>query len=604
MNRKITLSTLALALGAMTAQAQISQGGLPLSLQNGQTVLTQTITAANPDWNAYLTKEKSITENNFNAPYLAALMTPTNIGFPNSGSFTTLEDGTIVWRTQLNIEGAPAIGLYYDLFQLPKGVSLYLSNGNQQQILGAFTAQNNDASKQFSTDAIQGGVVNIEMNIDPSTNLNDIQFHINQAAVYHRAIEHLNFFATENVQTIDAYDNALLGASSVCGINSICDQGSNYEISRRATAQYLYVNSNNSGVGLCSGTMVNNTTNTTANCKPYFLTAAHCDGANSTSNTHFSQLLVRFNFEHRSCNPSAVVRPTSNTMNGANFVARASYSASQPANSIKGDFLLLELRSAIPASWNVKYAGWNKNANIATSVAAPQKFIGFHHPAGDSKKLSTSQSIMNGSVGAQGSHWLQMVSEGYVAGGSSGSALFDGEGRVIGIASIAGATNAVPNSCKLNAHGDTVQALNRVYYSKLSYGWNYTVDGNAATSQLQPWLDPSNSATTINPVNSDCSAISTTSITNVDANLDRSIAIYPNPSQDGMVKVQMNFVEPTDLYVQVIDVTGAVKKSVNIATVTNSNVEINLSTLPSGMYMIKFNTSSNAQTTKKLMITK
>src|SRR5690606_2486304 len=140
-------------------------------------------------------------------------------------------------------------------------------------------------------------------------------------------------------------------------------------------------------------------------------------------------------------------------------------------------------------------AGWNRQPNIATTVLAPQKFIGFHHPYGDNKKLSTSQSIESLSwpsdlPDANGTRWFQQTTEGYAGPGSSGSGLFDGNGRLIGIASTASISEDVPINCFFNADMDTGYAMDVIWYDKLSHGWNYSTNGPADNRKIQPWLDP------------------------------------------------------------------------------------------------------------------
>ena len=117
---------------------------------------------------------------------------------------------------------------------------------------------------------------------------------------------------------------------------------------------------------------------------------------------------------------------TNFTMNGATLRARNSGS----------DFMLLELNNSIPDDWDVTYAGWDK------SDTNPSFVVGIHHPQGDIMKIcrddsgviKVPHSINGGSVAqtweitTAGGGWEIGVTE----GGSSGSSLFDNNGRVIG----------------------------------------------------------------------------------------------------------------------------------------------------------------------------
>lgn len=601
--KRIALCIALLAFTGWQTSAQIGTGGLPLSMQTQRiTANVPVATAALPDWNNGLKQWESQPGDK---PYLVALTTPVEGGFPNSGTTYTTENGTRIWRTKIHVPGAAALGLYYDNFHLPEGVKLYLTNANGKQILGGYTAANsNGSSAKFATEAVQGDVVTLELNIEPSVALAGIQLHIDRAAVYFRGIEYLRNFVDGNVQFIDAYDDALTGRSSVCMINAICPEGNNYVNQRNAAFQWLIPVGQ--GVGACSATMINSAGNTGSTCKQYFLLASHCDGNNSMTNAAFDQVLLRYNFQHATCNPAAGTIPgTTKTLTGANFVARSVVNISDP-QSIKGDFLLMEARSAIPESWNVNLAGWNNASNIATSQTAPKKFIGFHHPGGDAKKVSSSSNIQSYSLGANNSHWVTQFSAGLAAEGSSGSALFDGDGRIIGVASTAAVGQGVSASCSLDALGNNItgSTSNIVLYSKLSYDWDYNVDGTADNRKLKPWLDPANTgATTINTVKSTCAPLSGgTAITNHNR-LDEGIAVFPNPSNTGRITLKLNLVEPADIRIDLFDISGKKINSYSLGKANTGSFALDLSSYTNGMYLLQLTDGYNTAS-RKIMLAK
>src|SRR5690606_35131256 len=121
--------------------AQLSNGGLPSSIQTQSDIAYFPVHAyALPDWEKALEKDREQEEMGISRPYLIGLFVPTDISFPLAGSFTPVEGGKTIWKTQVYIADAPAIGFYFNQFHLPEGVELYLSNANNQQILGAYTA--------------------------------------------------------------------------------------------------------------------------------------------------------------------------------------------------------------------------------------------------------------------------------------------------------------------------------------------------------------------------------------------------------------------------------------------------------------------------------
>lgn len=599
--KKICLALGLMVVSGISVRAQIGRGGIPESMQNHNVQQYVPVhTSVLPDWESFKQKEKSDIAAGISKPLMVALFTPTDIGFPSSGAIVTLDNGKRIWRSRLKIENAPAVGFYYDQFHLPEGVKYFITNENGAQILGAFTTDNNATSGLFASEAVQGGIVNLEMDIEPGVNLDDIDFHIDRSAVYFRSYEHLNQYGDIRNLTATAVDSALNGLSSVCMINAICPLGNGYATQRKAVAQELFVETG--GVGVCTGTMVNNTGNTTSSCKQYLLTASHCNPASDTVSAKFDQTIVRFNFEKAQCTGGVI--PEGQTMTGVNFVARGVYAAATP-QQIKGDFLLFELRQMVPANWNVVLAGWNKNAGIPLTTTAPKKFIGFHHPSGDNKKVSSSHQLESTALGAPDSHWGTQLDSGYAAQGSSGSGLFDGDGRLIGILS-AGGPNQVPASCNVSVKGEAIDAMNVLLYSKFSYDWDYTVDGNNPKRKLKPWLDPANTGVvTINPVKSNCTALdgTGTAIRNVDDELGSAISIYPNPNTSGKVSAMINLPEVTNLTAEVFDVTGKKQQSIQLNHVKSGVFNFDLSSYANGMYIINFSNGS-ATAAKKVMLSR
>jgi hypothetical protein len=604
--KKFYLSIAFLAFCGINANAQLSIGGFPQSMkavmQHENYIPTQNYPL--PDWNAFVAENEKDAASRFSKPYQIGLPVTTDITFPSGGTFVTLENGVKIWSAQIQIQGAPAIGLYYDKFQLPDDVQLYLSNDTKNQVLGAYNSSNNTEDGVFANEAILGDVINIELNIGAAVNINDIQLHINKALVYFRSYEYLNKYRIskntgEKPTDVDPF--GLEGSSSTCEINAICPLGQNYPKQRKSIVQIIHPQGY-----FCSATLVNNTANSATSCKNYLLTATHCDPNNDTSGFVFSQLLVRMNFEKEQCTGGADA--TVNTLTGVRFRARANYTNTQQPE-INGDFMLVELRNAIPVTWDIYQAGWNRGTTMPT-LTYPKRYIGFHHPAGDVKKVSVSHTVSpngeaGGSLGA-GTHWqISSIDSGGVEGGSSGSGLFDGDGRLIGIASVAGNPDA---NCNLNGQGGEAAFLNFVDYGKFSLAWDYNVDGNFNSRMLKPWLDPTNSGVvTLDAVKSNCTDAVTppppTGITNNGFMLDNNINVYPNPSVTGIITAGVNFAEATDLEVDIYNIAGAKQASYHLKKVVNDHYNFDLSHFSNGVYLMKFSDGNNTAS-KKIMIAK
>lgn len=165
------------------------------------------------------------------------------------------------------------------------------------------------------------------------------------------------------------------------------------------------------GTRFCTGTMINNTG---LSRRQLFLTANHCL---FTSAYNF---VAVFNYQNPTCGGSGPEPSLIQSAHGMKLIS--TYAPS--------DFALLEITEKIPDSYNVYLAGWD----IAN--AAPSNVFGVHHPSGDAKKIS----LFNGTTVASSwtefprkLHWMvPKWTEGTTEPGSSGSALFNAAGLIVG----------------------------------------------------------------------------------------------------------------------------------------------------------------------------
>ncbi|KAA5536430.1 T9SS type A sorting domain-containing protein [Taibaiella lutea] len=597
--------TASLFISASLSFAQISSGGFPLSIKEKLNPVQAAIHSYEvPDWQKAIRENKLKADKGLVTPYVIGLFTNTDIGFPESGSFTYLPDGKKIWKADINIDGAPGIGLYYDRFHLPEGVKYYISNESGKQVLGAYTKANNQDGA-FANEAIQGHIAHLELDIDADVAMDDINLHIEKALVYYASIDYLSRYENTAAKPTDGDPDPynLEGHSSTCEINATCPQGANYAIQRKATVQLIIPLDSSGQAGVCSGALINNTGNTPASCTPYILTATHCDLANNSNvdAIPFRYMLIRFNFEKESCN--STVPATVSTLNGVNLVARANYvNGAEP--HINGDFMLLKPKAAIPDSWDAYLNGWNRSATMPAHLNPPQKYIGFHHAAADIKKLYTDQDIdPDGEAGGSdgpGTHWaITSIDTGGIEQGSSGSSLFDKDGYTIGIASVAGDPD---NNCAINSKGGQAFYMKYAAFSKISYDWDYSIDGDSAYRKLKPWLDPVNTgAITLNPVKANCNVPATGVTQAKGKDLNGSINIYPNPNTTGIVNIAFNFAEQRNIQLEIYSITGTLLKKIQLSHVAKDNYFIDLSAFSNGMYLLKFS-DGNTSDTQKIML--
>lgn len=255
---------------------------------------------------------------------------------------------------------------------------------------------------------------------------------------------------------------------------------------------YIY---GTSGNWECSGTLINRNTSD-GDVGYYILTAKHCmDGIDYSAN-HF----VIFNYQSPSENNASTPNSNRGIYLGQSISLtdnRYEYSHGSKLRLVNsftwGDLALFEVLTPIPPHFNVTYAGWNPSrfGTVISTNHNPTDFYGVHHPHGDIKKISGTNSILWLETPiASGCYTITTVIDvlfgwiwgnristsvicnyvdnpwltiadwqyGIVENGSSGSGLFDGEyssNRLIGVLSGSLATcnfKAISTYGKLHAN--------------------------------------------------------------------------------------------------------------------------------------------------------
>lgn len=379
-----------------------------------------------------------------------------NINVQKESTKDSLENG-ILYRLKIRSTSAKSLNLIFGNYKLPESANLFLYGNNADLSDGAFTKQNNKKNKQLATEPIRGDVMTVEY-FEPY----DVEF--SEPLIINK-ISH-GLYGTEDGN---------YGASGNCQVDINCAEGNVWQDEKRSVVKIII-----NGTGLCSGALVNNTSN---DGTPYILTANHCIcNQNEAQNSVYI-----FNYES----------PTCNGIDGS--VTQSVSSADLRATNAASDFALLELSSIPPASYNAFYAGWDRQNNATTAG------VGIHHPMGDVKKISAYNTALansncmnfngNGGCGTVlypnanfwRVNWIATVNGHSVTeGGSSGSPLFNNQSRIVGQLYGAGTCN---NSNCENPNTDTAN------FGKLFSSW--TGPNNA--SRLSFWLDPNNTgANTVN----------------------------------------------------------------------------------------------------------
>lgn len=419
------------------ASAQISEGGIPPSFNKLSLSTAPEVATPSVDVQALLAEDAAEAKNGL--PFRFGKPFDVDYSLDNSGVWDDLPDGGRIWRLRIHCPGAFSINLLYSRYRLPAGAKLFLYNESRDMVIGAFTERNNKETGLFATSPIKGDVTIVEY-YEPAEAVGVGELTISRIVHGYKDV----FFNA-------AKDAKGFGDAGSCNNNVNCPEGADWQDDKRAVAMIL----TSGGFRLCSGSLVNNVRQ---DATPYFLTANHCLGGESS-------WIFMFNYESPTC--TNIDGPTNFTVQGSTL--RATYATS--------DFALLQLTEQPPESYNVYFAGWS---NIDTPS---QSSTGIHHPSGDIKKISFDYDPVTSTNYLQSSgttHWrIGSWDDGTTEPGSSGSPLFDQNHRVVG---------------QLHGGYASCTSLTSDWYGKFAMSWN---GGGSASTRLKDWLDPDNTGATV-----------------------------------------------------------------------------------------------------------
>jgi len=433
---------------SLTIYSQVTNEGIPASWNLNLDDKVKTVNLPGFDLEA-IQAEDAVNDYKFESPWRFGYMHSVDYGFED-GTWTVLENGDRIWRILVKSKTALSINFVFDEFFMPEGANVYLYNDNKTDLLGAYDSAQNQDSGVLGTWLVQGDAVWVEY-YEPISVKGQGRLHIAKA--------------THGYRNADTFKDAKgLNDSGACNLDVDCSIGEDWEElkehNKRSAGILL-----SGGSGFCSGALINNTAN---DGTPYFLTANHCFSDPSSWAFRFGWISP--NPVCASTTPSTD-GPTNMTISGATEIARDGGS----------DFALVEINQAIPEDWDRVFAGWDR------SDITPDFTVGIHHPSGDIMKVcrdndQPTQTVNGGAqtweITGAGGGWEIGVTE----PGSSGSPLFDAEGRIIGQLYGGGA------ACSGTVDNDLFD-----YYGRLGVSWE---GAGSPSTRLRDWLDPTGSGAT------------------------------------------------------------------------------------------------------------
>jgi len=474
---------------------------------------------------------KNYYEQGINKPLRFAEPRDIQIDLRKGGQWEELRSGRMIWRTVIHSPGAYSLNLAFTRFRLTGDAELYIYNIDKSEVIGPFTEADNEEHLQLWTPVIPGDKIVVEL----------------QASA-----EYINTTELEISRINHDFKDILKGfQSGACNLDVACGSADGWPIVDKYRDIISSVGAYTlNGIDQCTGALINNTAQ---DCKPYFLTANHCNVTTGNSQS----VVVYWNYENSECRqPESLESGRPGDGQRGTFNSGAIHRASL----FDSDVTLIELDDPIDPTLNLFFAGWDLDRTL------PDTSICIHHPNVEEKRISFEFDPLSYDPNGQDTSFI-LVNDwdiGTTEPGSSGSPLFNSKKRIIG--QLLGGLAACGN--------DEYDS-----YGWVSYSWD---GGGTAATSLRSWLDPNNVGLRAIDGRS-CSYNLDASVNFVELcgqETDEFI-IELNPSDFFGDQIDYSIISSTQGIDPVLDFTQGTSSTLNRITVSG------LSMLPDGRYTIE-----------------
>lgn len=498
--------------------------------------------------------EDAINDLDKSLPYRYGIERELSVDIKRDGQLIQLENGDKIWQVAIVSPNAVNMSINFNNFYLPENTRLHIFNGDKTDVSKPYTQFDNRTNNTLGSWFVRGEEIWLEY-FEPSE-VNE-PFKIEIGSIIHG-------YRMGAVQQFVEGAARGLNDSGACNYDVNCPVGEDFDGLKDDVKKAVALLNLGNGY-LCSSVLLNNVEN---NKIPYLLTANHClEGSNP------ALWSVRFNW----MSPSPICGTGEDTAQVSNNFTLSGVQVR--ANNTQTDFALVELVNPIPDSWDITFAGWDANDEN------PDFEVGIHHPNGDIMKICRDDSgavkenangvdvwLVGGVSIGTGDGWELGTTE----SGSSGSPLFNENGKVIGQLY---AGQAFCNGTESNNDYDI--------YGRFGISWDA---GNSSEERLMDWLDPLGTGAT--------STQTLTNLLNVAENqFIGDLQIYPNPASS--IVTIMNNKYPNLKY-EMYDVVG---KMVSNGELQNTSNTIIVEQLREGVYFLYLTDSDSGDSiTKKIIV--
>lgn len=541
-----------LCLISFTAFPQVETEALPISWGLNLSHSPEIIKLSLLNFNE-VRQQDSINDLDKKMPWRYGIARSLKLDMKKDGLWTVLPNGDKIWQLAIQSPDALNLSLNFNQFYLPEGSRLQLFNSSHTDISRTYTHAENTSNKQLGSWFVTGEILWVEY-YQPSFIRDTPHLEINEIIHGYRM----------GIVNSMIYGSKGFNDSGDCNYDVNCPVGDDFDPKKEILKKTVALLNLGNGY-LCSAALVNNTRNDKT---PFLLTANHC--LEISDPAYWS---VRFNWI--SPNPVCGTAEDSGTMQN-NFTMSG---AMIRANNNLSDFALVELYNHLPNSWDVAFAGWDNTDE------EPVFEVGIHHPNGDIMKICRDDSgaekvdangtqvwLIGGGSHGSGNGWEIGTTE----SGSSGSPLFDENGRIIGQLF---AGQSACNGTETNHDYDI--------YGRLGVSWNA---GESAESRLVEWLDPAGTGQpTIETLQN---------LLNVpDFDISGDLKIYPNPASNSITVINTLYPQLSYDFYSVLGQklqSGSLSNTMNILSIEN---------LAEGIYFLNLmDGDSKDSITKKIII--